>query len=152
MEKALLTVGALVILTATAPSNRLLAQLQRLRMPRIFTTTVMLCFRYLSLLAGEASDMTRAYHLRSAKQTGLELRHVGSFIGQLLLRSIDRAERVYAAMQCRGFDGTFPAAETHMMERVSMRYAILVSLALLLLRMIGFSNVLTWIGTRLLGA
>lgn len=96
--------------------------------------------------------MTRACHLRSVKQTGLELRHVGSLIGQLLLRSVDRAERVYAAMQCRGFDGTFPAAETHMMEWVSMRYAILVSLALLLLRMIGFSNVLTWIGTRLLGA
>lgn len=148
----MLTVGALVILTATAPSNRLHAQLQRLRMLRIFTTAVMLCFRYLSLLAGEASDMTRACHLRSVKQTGLELRHVGSFIGQLLLRSIDRAERVYAAMQCRGFDGTFPAAEAHMMERVSMRYSILVSLALILLRMIGFSNVPTWIGTRLLGA
>ena len=152
LEKAVLTVGALVILTATTPSNRLLAQLQRLHVPRIFTTTVMLCFRYLSLLAGEASDMTRAYHLRSVKQNGLEMRHVGSFVGQLLLRSIDRAERVYAAMQCRGFDGTFPAAEAHKMERASICYTVFVPLALILLRVIGFSNVLMWIGTRLLGA
>ena len=33
----------------------------------------------------------------------LMMRHMGSFIGQLILRGFDRAERVYAAMCCRGY-------------------------------------------------
>ena len=91
--------------------------------------------------------MTRACHLRSVKQTGLELRHVGSLIGQLLLRSVDSAERVYAAMQCRGFDGTFPALpEDKRQNRASFWYAFLVSAALIALRMVGFSAVVESIG------
>jgi len=31
------------------------------------------------------------------------MRDMGSFAGQLLLRSFDRAERVYNAMKCRGY-------------------------------------------------
>jgi len=146
LEKALLTVSALVILSATTPSRALLAQLQRAHVPRIFTTTVMLCFRYLSLLAEEAGSMARAYHLRSVKQKGLEMKHVGAFVGQLLLRSIDRAERVYAAMQCRGFDGTFPAKKKMRMDQASIRYEILVSIALIAIRAIGFSAVVESIG------
>jgi cobalt/nickel transport system permease protein len=33
------------------------------------------------------------------------MRHMGSFVGQLLIRSFDRAERIYAAMKCRGYPG-----------------------------------------------
>ena len=36
------------------------------------------------------------------------MRHMGSFVGQLLIRSSDRAERVYAAMKCRGYPGIAP--------------------------------------------
>jgi cobalt/nickel transport system permease protein len=36
---------------------------------------------------------------------GIRLRDIGGFLGQLLLRSFDRAGRVYQAMECRGFDG-----------------------------------------------
>jgi cobalt/nickel transport system permease protein len=146
LEKALLTVSAVVILASTTPSNALFSQLQRLHVPRIFTTTVMLCFRYLSLLATEAANMTRAYHLRSVKQSGLEMKHLGAFIGQLLLRSIDRAERVYAAMQCRGFDGTFPQTDRSASGMGGIWYAILVSAALIAARMVGVSALLESLG------
>lgn len=96
--------------------------------------------------------MMRAYHLRSLKQNGLEMRHMGSFTGQLLLRSIDRAERVYAAMQCRGFDGRFPVSGEAKLDNASVRYLVFVSIALILVRVIGFSNVLAWISTWLIGA
>lgn len=144
LEKALLTVSALVILIATTPFRALLAQLQRAHVPRILTTTVMLCFRYLSLLAEEAGSMTRAYHLRSVRQNGLEMKHVGTFLGQLLLRSMDRAERVYAAMQCRGFDGTFPAARPSAFSGGSVWYALVISLLLIAVRVIGFAAVVTF--------
>ena len=146
LEKAFLSIGAVVILTATTRSNELLAQLERLRVPRIFTTTVMLCFRYLTLLASEAQHMTRAYHLRSVQQKGLEMRHLGAFIGQLLLRSIDRAERVYAAMQCRGFDGTFPKTSLAKAYRTSWIFTLGVSALLAALRIFGVSDLLVSLG------
>jgi cobalt/nickel transport system permease protein len=66
-------------------------------------------WRYLSVLLGEASAINTAYMLRSPGSRGIKMKDMGSFLGQLLLRSIDRAERVYAAMKCRGFDGRFGA-------------------------------------------
>ena len=146
LEKALLTVSAVVILAATTPANALLDQMQRLHLPRIFITTVMLCFRYLSLLASEARNMTRAYHLRAVKQNGLEMKHLGAFVGQLLLRSIDRAERVYGAMQCRGFDGTFPSSSHTKMEPSSWFFIIGASAVLVALRVFGVSNLLESLG------
>ncbi|MEA4870148.1 MAG: cobalt ECF transporter T component CbiQ [Christensenella sp.] len=146
LEKALLTVSAVVILAATTPANALLGQMQRLRLPRIFTTTVMLCFRYLALLASEARNMTRAYHLRAVKQNGLEMEHLGAFIGQLLLRSIDRAERVYRAMQCRGFDGTFPETGREKADKKSRLFAIGISALLIFIRAVGVSTLLESLG------
>ena len=90
--------------------------------------------------------MTRAYHLRAVKQNGLEMKHLGAFIGQLLLRSIDRAERVYAAMQCRGFDGTFPKANLANANHTSWIFALGVSALLVTLRIFGVSNLLVSLG------
>ena len=33
------------------------------------------------------------------------IRVIGSLVGQLLLRTLDRAHRIHLAMLCRGFDG-----------------------------------------------
>jgi cobalt/nickel transport system permease protein len=55
--------------------------------------------------------MTEAYHLRAPGQKGIQVSAWGSFLGQLLLRSMDRAQELYAAMLLRGYDGEFPYAE-----------------------------------------
>ncbi len=149
VEKTLLAVSAVIILVSTTRAKLLLAQLQRLHVPRIFTTTVMLCFRYLSLLVSEAGNMTRAYHLRSVKQRGLEMKHLGAFVGQLLLRSIDRAERVYAAMKCRGFDGSFPVSGPEKPDTASVIYAVGISFVLITLRLIDISGVFSALGKLL---
>jgi cobalt/nickel transport system permease protein len=49
--------------------------------------------------------MMRGVELRSCGTRSLHLRVYGSLLGHLLLRSMDRAERVYRAMVARGFDG-----------------------------------------------
>jgi cobalt/nickel transport system permease protein len=102
ITKAILCVGAAMILMATTPSRELFSQLRSWKVPEVLVTTVQLCLRYLMLLLAEARQMALAYHLRGCRQKGVELRHTGSFFGQLLLRSFDRAERVYRAMALRG--------------------------------------------------
>ena len=57
------------------------------------------------MLLNEAVSMHTAYTLRTDNQKGIKMRDMGSFLGQLLLRSTDRAEQVYYAMKCRGFHG-----------------------------------------------
>jgi cobalt/nickel transport system permease protein len=44
-----------------------------------------------------------AYSLRNAGGKGIKMRDMGSFAGQLLLRSFDRSDRIYNAMKCRGY-------------------------------------------------
>ena len=56
--------------------------------------------------------MSDAYALRAPGQKGIHISAWGSFTGQLLLRSMDRAEDLYASMQIRGYHGEFPYAKS----------------------------------------
>ncbi len=145
LEKTVLTVGAVLILMATTRMTQILSCLRRLGMPKILITILLLCLRYLSLLMGEADRMVRAYHLRSVKFRGIRMKDMGSFVGQLLLRSINKAEHVFSAMKLRGFDGSFAIMNTGRMDIKSLCYAASVSALILLARFIsalGFFSLL----------
>jgi cobalt/nickel transport system permease protein len=66
----------------------------------------MFLYRYLTVLGEEASRMAAAREQRGCGQP-LSVRIFGSLAGHLLLRSFDRAERIYRAMRARGFAGEF---------------------------------------------
>ena len=59
----------------------------------------------------EVARMLRAYALRSSQQKGIHRSVWGSFAGQLILRTFDRAQRVYQAMCNRGFTGEYNTGE-----------------------------------------
>jgi len=103
--RTFLCVTAVLILVAVTPVSQLSNQLRRLRVPDLFVTLFEMVYRYIGVLLDEASTMYTAYMLRSTEHKGLHIRHMGSFVGQLLIRSYDRAERVYNAMKCRGYPG-----------------------------------------------
>ncbi|MDR1576208.1 MAG: cobalt ECF transporter T component CbiQ [Treponema sp.] len=107
--RTLLCVAAALILIATTPWTALAAQLRRFRVPAIFVTLLELCYRYIGTLLAESDSMYTAYKLRSANTKGVALSHMGSFVGHLFLRSAVRAERVYAAMKCRGYSMKTPS-------------------------------------------
>lgn len=100
-----LTVGAALILVATTGMYRLGAGLERLGLPQLFVTQLLFLYRYLFVVADEGGRMVRSVRLRSAGSEALSLRVYGSLVGHLLLRSMDRADRVHRAMVARGFDG-----------------------------------------------
>jgi len=101
--KMYLCVMAALLLVATTPFTELTAQLRRFRTPMVFVMVFEMTFRYISVLLEEAYSMRTAYKLRSGTGKNLKMKHMGSFVGQLLLRCFDRAERVHAAMRCRGY-------------------------------------------------
>ncbi len=98
-----LCVSAVLILTAVTPFTKITIQLRRLHVPAFMVMLLEMIYRYISVLAQEASTMVTAYRLRSNGSKWPTLREFGPFVGQLLLRSMDRAERVWQAMQCRCF-------------------------------------------------
>ncbi|MCX6995523.1 MAG: cobalt ECF transporter T component CbiQ [Kiritimatiellaeota bacterium] len=100
-----LTVGAALALVACTGMYRLGAGLEQLGVPRVFVMQLLFLYRYLFVVADQSVKTLRGVELRSAGARALRPRVYGSLIGQLLLRSLDRAERVYRAMVARGFDG-----------------------------------------------
>jgi cobalt/nickel transport system permease protein len=101
----LLCATAVFLLAATTRFCDVVRALRRMGMPRVLATQLLLAHRYLYVLAGEAGRMARAHSLRAAGTGGPGLRTGATLLTQLLLRSLSRAERVFAAMTCRGFDG-----------------------------------------------
>jgi len=106
--KFVLTVSALVALVSTTRFSDVLKALSWFRLPRLFVVELSFLYRYLFLLVEQVMRMKRARGCRAVGRTplGWRLRATGGIIGNLFLRSLERGERVYAAMVARGFDGT----------------------------------------------
>jgi cobalt/nickel transport system permease protein len=112
--KSWISVQAALLLTFTTPFHDLVEALRLLRLPRVIVIVVSFMYRYLAVLFGESSRMLRARSSRSAVVAGRgggpvrwRARVAGGMVGALFLRSYERSERVYGAMQARGFDGEF---------------------------------------------
>ena len=107
MLKGVFSLMASFLLIATTPMDSLCAGLRKLHVPPILTTLLLLTYRYIGLMIEQVSIMTESYALRAPNQTGIHFSAWGSFLGQLLLRSQDRAQELYESMLLRGFSGEF---------------------------------------------
>ena len=107
MLKGLLCLMASFLLVATTPFDRICAALRALYVPKLIVTLLLLTYRYVGVMTEELAIMTNAYHLRAPGQKGIHISAWGSFLGQLLLRSMDKAQNLYASMLLRGYDREF---------------------------------------------
>ena len=105
IARFLLTTSAALLLVATTGMNGVCAGIERLGAPDVFSTQLLLLYRYIFVLAEEAMRLSRARALRAVGRRGMGVGVYGSILGHLLLRAVARAQRVYEAMRCRGFDG-----------------------------------------------
>lgn len=111
MLKGVFSLMASFLLIATTSIDTLCAALRMLHVPDILTTLLLLTYRYIGVMLEEVSIMTEGYALRAPGQKGIHISAWGSFLGQLLLRSMDRAEALYQSMLLRGFRGAYYYAE-----------------------------------------
>jgi cobalt/nickel transport system permease protein len=106
MLRFVLTMGSVIILIAVTGFNVICMALERLMVPRIFVIQLLLVYRYLFVLTEEALRMIRARSMRSFNGgRGMGFRHYADLLGSLLLRTVDRAQRIYLSMLCRSFNG-----------------------------------------------
>ena len=100
-----LTVTAALVLVSCTGIHRLCAGVERLGLPRVLAVQILFLYRYFFVIGDEGARMLRAVAMRSAGAQALPWRIYGTLAGHLLLRAIDRANRIYRAMLARGFDG-----------------------------------------------
>ena len=78
--------------------------------------------------------MNEAYKLRAPGQKGIHISAWGSFLGQLLLRSMDRAQELYGSMLLRGFQGEFFYADVPKCRFSGVVFAVICPALFLLAR------------------
>ena len=107
MIKAVLTVLAAYLLIATTSIEKICYALRKIHVPQMIVVEILLIYRYITVLLSEARRITQAYFLRAPGQKGVAFKAWGPLLGQMLLRSMDRAGELYESMCIRGFRGEF---------------------------------------------
>lgn len=136
MMKGVFCLMASFLLMATTAVDDLCRAFRKLHCPKVITSLILLTFRYTSVLLDEVSAMTQAYSLRAPGQKGIHISAWGTFLGQLLLRTIDRADDLYEAMIMRGFSGEFHYAAGRQSNRYSWMIALISCAAIVVARLI----------------
>lgn len=115
--------AAYLLMLSTTMEDLCLA-LRKIHVPSVLVTVLMLMYRYLMVFLQEVKRLTEAYSLRAPGQKGLNIKVWGSMIGQLLLRSVDKAETVYGSMVLRGFEGEFHTPLTKRLSPTDWLYLL----------------------------
>jgi len=119
-----LTVSAALVLISLTGFNSVCSALEKLRVPRTFVVQLLFLYRYIFVLVEEAARMSRARALRSFDSRGMGFKPFVSLLGNLLLRTLDRAQRIHTAMCCRGFDGHVPALRPMRFGAADLRHVL----------------------------
>ncbi len=104
LGKAFYSIAAMSLLILTTPFPDLLRALEQLHLPRLFVMFLAFLYRYGDVLYQEAVQLERAWTARYFGRFWIrQWFHLGNILASLFIRSYERAERVFAAMQARGF-------------------------------------------------
>ena len=130
--KANAIVLALAALVAALDLPTVGHALHHLRVPDKLVHLLLFTVRYVAVLETEYRRLVAAMKVRGFRP-GMNLhtwRICGYLVGMLLVRSLDRAERVAAAMKCRGFQGRFHLLEHFALTTADAAFALLLLVAL----------------------
>ncbi|PWQ95521.1 cobalt ECF transporter T component CbiQ [Leucothrix arctica] len=105
--KANAVVLTMLALVGTMEASTLGHALGRLKVPEKLVHLLLFTVRYLDVISREYRRMRKAMRARAfvPKTNVHTLRSIGYLVGMLLVRSLERSERIYDAMKCRGYCG-----------------------------------------------
>ncbi len=104
--KSILAMLMSIILTATTDFTLMLKGMEGLKVPRIMINILSFMYRFIFLLIDETERMVAAFRSRYIYLPVVtRLKIVSKQIGTLFIRTFERGERVYQAMDSRGFSG-----------------------------------------------
>lgn len=89
------------------PFEQLLLTLRRWKCPAVVVAILAFMYRYVFVVWSELDKLRVARRARDFGQTSIWFRWktLAQMVGMLLIRSLNRSERIHGAMQARGWDG-----------------------------------------------
>lgn len=136
---------ALMALVSTQDPSTLGHALWRLGVPARLVHLLLFTVRYLDVIHQEYSRLRVAMKMRAfrPRNTLHTYRSFGYLIGMLMVRALERSERILKAMKCRGFTGQLPLLDE---LRFSGRDGVFLGLWLALLVALLLWNGWDWNG------
>ena len=148
MMKGVFSLMMSFLLVATTPVDEICRGLRKMHFPKFLVSLLLLTFRYISVMLDEVAIMTDAYHLRAPGQKGIRFSAWGSFLGQLILRSSDRANEIFSAMLLRGYTGEVTYAASKEYSRFSPAVALIFIALFILARVFNLTSLIGLITGR----
>lgn len=105
--KAMGAVACMYFLTLNTPVTDVTMALEKLHVPRLLVELMELIYRFIFLLAGEAGRIRTAQESRLGyRGFRRSLGSMGELLSTVFVRSLRRGERVFSALESRGYTGT----------------------------------------------
>lgn len=133
--KSILSILVALILVLTSRPSEIFFAMERLRIPSLFISIINLAYLYLFVIRDKVLRMIRARASRSShgltkKSSGGSLwwraKITGGMAGSILIRSIERSDRVYAAMISRGYNGKVIPSIQNSKNIISSEYFMMI--------------------------
>lgn len=144
--RGLVSVQAVFVLIFTTGFYNLCRGMGHLGVPSLLITQFLFVYRYISVLLQEALNMSRAQTARSFGRKSYPVKMWGIFVGQLLIHTIERSERIHRAMLSRGFTGTIEGVSSSRWRLRETLYLLSWAILFLVLRLchpVGIFNIFT---------
>ncbi len=138
--KSNLIILASLCLLSTSSIFSLAHALHHLKVPAKLVQLLFFTFRYLHVIQREFQRLFEAASLRGfTPRTDLfTYRTTAYLVGNLLVRSYDRSQRVYEAMLCRGFSGTFPIYHHFSLRREDLYFGLFGGIYLIFMTILDY--------------
>ncbi len=117
---------ALMVLVGTMEPVTLGHALHRLRCPETLVHLLMFTIRYIDVLHEEYLRLRAAMKVRGFRPgtNWHTYRAFGYLVGMMLVRAIERSERILEAMKCRGFSGRMLLLQEYALTRRDIAFGL----------------------------
>jgi cobalt/nickel transport system permease protein len=143
MFKSWVSVQVAIVFAASTPFPDMLLAMRAVKIPRLIVSLFGLMWRYMFVMVDEVIRLMRARASRSGAIEGQKAggsivwraKVTGGMAGNLFVRSLDRGDRIYAAMAARGYDGeirSFPLPPITSASWITLLGGLAMLIALLL--------------------
>lgn len=140
--RGLLATQALLLLIRITGFNDMCEALRRLGCPAVIVTQLLMVYRYLEVLLQEALAMQRARQARSYGRSSFKASIWGPFVGQLILRTLERSRRINMAMKARCFHGSLSLSAPTRWDTAATVYCLIWIPLIVTLRILPVSSLL----------
>jgi cobalt/nickel transport system permease protein len=147
MFKSWVSLQVALVLAASTPFPDMLLAMRAIKIPRLIVSLFGLMWRYMFVMVDEVIRLMRARASRSGAIEGAKsggsiawrAKVTGGMAGNLFVRSLDRGDRIYAAMAARGYDGeirSFPLPPLTSTSWITLLGGVALLIVLLLLALL----------------